>query len=101
MKKLNITIQEALSVLDIPESEHARYIAAIWLRWRRTMRRAMEEMLNDTAFVINVAAIRKMMKKLNITIQQALNVLDIPESEHARYIAAIWKDKRYNTNITQ
>jgi len=57
------------------------------------MCRAMEEMRNETAektaFATNVAAISKMMKKLNITIQEALSVLDIPESEHARYIAAI------------
>ena len=54
-----------------------------------TMCRAMEEMRNDTLFKANVAAICKMMKNLNFTAQEALNVLEIPESEHARYIAAL------------
>lgn len=58
-----------------------------------TMCRAMEEMRNETAektaFATNVAAIGKMMKKFNITVQEALSVLEIPESEHASYIAAI------------
>lgn len=58
-----------------------------------TMCRAMEEMRNETAektaFVTNVAAVIKMMKKFNITAQEALSVLEIPESEYARYIAAI------------
>ena len=49
----------------------------------------MEEMRNDTVVKTNVATIIKMMKKLNFTVQEALSVLDIPESEHARYIAAI------------
>ena len=53
------------------------------------MCRAMEEMRNDTIFKNNVETICKMMKKLNFTVEEALNVLDIPESEHARYIAAL------------
>lgn len=57
------------------------------------MCRVMEEMRNETAektaFVTNVATISKMVKKLNFTVQEALNFLEIPESEHARYIAAI------------
>jgi len=54
-----------------------------------TMCKAMEEMRNDTVFRTNVETICKMMKKLNFTVEEALNVLDIPESEHARYIAAL------------
>lgn len=53
------------------------------------MSRAMEEMLNDTAFRTNVEAVMKIMKKFNVTAQEALNVLEIPETEHARYIAAL------------
>lgn len=54
-----------------------------------TMCRAMEEMRNDATFRAKVDAAIKIMKKFNVTIQEALNVLDIPESEHERYIAAI------------
>lgn len=58
-----------------------------------TMCRAMEEMRNETAertaLKTNVEAITKIMKGFNVTVQEALKVLEIPESEHARYIAAI------------
>lgn len=58
-----------------------------------TMCRAMEEMRNETAertaFKTNVEAIGKIMKNFNVSVQEALKVLEIPESEYARYIAAI------------
>lgn len=54
-----------------------------------TMCRAMEEMRNETAFKTKVDVIVKIMKNFNITVQEALKILEIPESEHARYLAAI------------
>ena len=54
-----------------------------------TMCRAMEEMRNDTAFKTKVEVIVKIMKNFNITVQEALRILEIPEAEHPRYLAAI------------
>ena len=53
------------------------------------MCRAMEEMRNETAFKTKVEAIIKIMKKFNVTVQEAMETLEIPESEYPRYIAAI------------
>ncbi len=54
-----------------------------------TMCRAMEEMRNDAMFKTKVEDIIKIMKNFNVSAQEAMKALEIPESEHARYIAAI------------
>lgn len=54
-----------------------------------TMCRAMEEMRNDTEFKTRVNDIRNMVETFNLTIDEVLKAMKIPESEHARYIAAI------------
>lgn len=53
------------------------------------MSRAMEEMRNDTAFKTIVADLVKIMESFHVSVHEALKVLDIPESEHDRYIVAI------------
>lgn len=54
-----------------------------------TMCRAMEEMRNDTEFKTRVSDIRNMVETFHLTIDEVLKAMKIPESEHARYIAAI------------
>ncbi len=54
-----------------------------------TMCRAMEEMRNDTEFKTRVNDIRNMVETFNLSIDEVLKAMKIPESEHARYIAAI------------
>ncbi len=54
-----------------------------------TMCRAMEEMRNDTEFKTRVNDIRNMIETFNLSIDEVLRAMKIPESEHARYIAAI------------
>lgn len=58
-----------------------------------TICRAKEEMRKETAektaFNTRLDVLIQIMKNLNVTIQEALKVLQIPESEHERYIAAI------------
>lgn len=54
-----------------------------------TMCRAMEEMRNDTEFKTKVNAAIQIMKSFNVTAQEALKVLQVPEAEYPRYIAAI------------
>jgi len=49
----------------------------------------MEEMRNDTVLKTQLNAIIKIMKNFNITVQEAMRILEIPESEHARYMAAL------------
>ena len=53
------------------------------------MCRAMEEALNEREFKTHVKVLIQLMKVLKITAQDALKMLNIPEAEHARYIAAI------------
>jgi len=57
------------------------------------MCRAMEEMRNETAertaFKTRLEALIQIMGAFKVTVEEALKVLQIPESEHARYIAAI------------
>lgn len=57
------------------------------------MCRAMEEMRKETAektaFKTRLEALTNIMEAFKITVQEALKVLQIPESEHERYIAAI------------
>lgn len=53
------------------------------------MNSSTEKLVNETVFKTNVEIIRKVMRYFDITVQEALKVLEIPESEHARYIAAI------------
>lgn len=54
-----------------------------------TMCRAMEEMRNDTEFRAQLRAIKNVMESFHVTVYQALDALKIPESERARYLAAI------------
>lgn len=53
------------------------------------MCKAMEEMLNETVFKTTVRHIHMLMQHQNWTVQEALEALEIPESERPRYIAAI------------
>lgn len=53
------------------------------------MCRAMEEMLNHTEFKTRVNDAIQIMKSLNVTAQEALRVLQVPETEYPRYLAAI------------
>lgn len=53
------------------------------------MCRAMEEMRNDTEFKTRLADIRNMVEAFNLTVTEVLVAMKIPESEHARYLAAI------------
>lgn len=53
------------------------------------MCRAMEEMRNESVFKTQVKNLISIMDAFKITVQEALKVLQIPESEHERYIAAI------------
>ncbi|MBE6612829.1 MAG: hypothetical protein E7632_10090 [Ruminococcaceae bacterium] len=57
------------------------------------MCRAMEELRNESKsegiFEGKLESVINLMKALKITVQDALKLLNIPEAEHARYIAAI------------
>lgn len=57
------------------------------------MCRAMEEMRNQAAeqatFKTKVADAIQIMKNFNVTAQEALKVLQVPEAEYPRYMAAI------------
>ena len=57
------------------------------------MCRAMEELRNESKsegiFKGKLESVVNLMETLKITVQDALKLLKIPESEHARYIAAI------------
>ena len=54
-----------------------------------TMCRAMEEMRNDTEFKTRLDDIRHMVEAFNLSVAEVLKAMRIPESEHARYIAAL------------
>ncbi len=54
-----------------------------------TMCRAMEEMRNDTEFKTRLDVIRNLVETLNMTVDEVLKAMRIPESEHARYLAAL------------
>ena len=54
-----------------------------------TMCRAMEEMRNDTEFKTKVKDAIQIMKNFNVTAQEALKVLQVPETEYPRYMAVI------------
>ena len=54
-----------------------------------TMCRAMEEMRNDTEFKTKVKDAIQIMKSFNVTAQEALKVLQVPEAEYPRYMAVI------------
>ena len=47
------------------------------------------KMLNDVVFKVNVDAAIQIMKYFNVTAQEALKVLQVPETEYPRYLAAI------------
>ena len=47
------------------------------------------KMLNDAVFKVNVDAAIQIMKYFNVTAQEALKVLQVPETEYPRYLAAI------------
>ena len=55
----------------------------------KAMCRAMEEMRNNTEFKTNVKAAIRIMKSFKVTAQEALRVLQVPEAEYSRYLAAI------------
>lgn len=46
-------------------------------------------MRNETVFKTQVKNLISIMEDFKVTVQEALKVLQIPESEHERYIAAI------------
>ena len=58
-----------------------------------TMCRAMEEMRKETAertaFLTKLEDLIQVMESFNVSVHEAMKVLKIPESEYARYIAAI------------
>lgn len=54
-----------------------------------TMCRAMEEMRNDTEFKTRLNDIRNMIETFNLTVNEVMNAMKIPESERERYLAAI------------
>ena len=51
-----------------------------------TIRRETRE---ETQEEVNLSAIRKLMKHLNITIRQAMSILEIPEEKQEAYISKI------------
>lgn len=53
------------------------------------MCRAMEEMRNDTEFRTRLNDIRNMIETFNLTVNEVMNAMKIPESERERYLAAI------------
>ena len=53
------------------------------------MSKLIEEMLNEKAKEVRVDSIKKIMKKLGMTANKAMDVLDIPESERILYIEKI------------
>lgn len=53
------------------------------------MCRAMEEMRNSTEFKTMVNATIQIMKSFKVTTRDVLRVLQVPETEHPRYLAAI------------
>lgn len=59
--------------------------------WKRAdlMNSNVEKLVNETVFKTNVEIIRKVVRYFHITVQEALNVLEIPESEHTRYISSV------------
>ena len=54
-----------------------------------SMCRAMEEMRNNTEFKTRVNDAIQIMKSFKVTAQEALRVLQVPEAEYPRYLAAI------------
>ena len=54
-----------------------------------TMCRAMEEMRNDTEFRTRLNDIRNMIETFNLTVNEVMSAMKIPESERERYLAAI------------
>lgn len=53
------------------------------------MCKAMEDMCDETVFTTKVTIIHQIMNRLDMSVQETLDVLEIPESERPRYIAAI------------
>lgn len=54
-----------------------------------TMCRAMEEMRNETEFRTRLNDIRNMIETFNLTVNEVMSAMKIPESERERYLAAI------------
>ena len=53
------------------------------------MCRAMKEMRNDTEFRTRLNDIRNMIETFNLTVNEVMSAMKIPESERERYLAAI------------
>ncbi len=53
------------------------------------MSRAIDDMLRETVFITRVRNLMCIMKTLKLTAQEAMQVLEIPESESEQYLAAI------------
>lgn len=54
-----------------------------------SMCRAMEEMRNDTEFRTRLIDIQNMIETFNLTVNDVMNAMKIPESERERYLAAL------------
>ncbi len=78
-----------------PENMHYRVLAERVRYFKEdekgvaTMCRAMEEMRNDTEFKTRLDDIRNLIETLNMTVDEVLKAMRIPEAEHARYLAAL------------
>ena len=53
---------------------------------KETMCKAMEDMRNETATATNIVAIKNIMNKLSYTVEQAMDLIGIPESQRKHII---------------
>ena len=52
----------------------------------------LQDAVDDGMFKKELDNLRRLMKNLNITLKEAMNVLEIPENERSKYVSALQKD---------
>ena len=53
---------------------------------------ARDEAFAKGQFLQTIDNLKRLMRKMNMTLDEAMNVLEIPENERSKYISALEKD---------
>ena len=55
---------------------------------------AFKQGFAEGQFLRKLEALKRLMKKMNMTLEEALDFSDIPEDERSRYVSALQKDSQ-------
>lgn len=107
MQTMHISGQRAMELLDVPEEEQTRYAAVLEQQQRRENGEADEAVdlrqglvdygMQKGAENATVSMIRRLSQKMNLSAEQTMDYMQIPQQERQKYAAFLEKGgRRYN-----